>query len=698
MIKIKVDGKEIEVPRSFTLLQAAEAAGAVVPRFCFHDRLSIAGNCRMCLVEVKGGPPKPQASCAMNVSDLRAGPEGKPPEIFTNSAMAKKARRGALEFLLINHPLDCPICDQGGECDLQDQAMAYGRVSSRYRETKRAVEDKYLGPLIKTNMTRCIHCTRCVRFTTEIAGILDLGLLGRGEDAEIASYLEKALVSELQGNVVDLCPVGALTSRPYAFRARPWELQKVESVDVMDAMGSAIRVDVRGNEVLRILPALNEDINQEWISDKTRYVVDGLRANRIDTPYLRVNNKLVPVSWQEAFQAIKNTIASVNLSTARIGAIAGALAGVEEMFVTKEMLKYLGSDAVDCRQKNTFADPKYGRASYIFNSSISAIHEADAILIIGSNPKIEAPVLNSYILKNYRNNNIPIGVIGENVTLSYPYTFLGFGASAIDDLIDGSNSFIQKLKAAQKPLIIVGQGVFESGAGLNIMSAIAKLALDTKAIKEDWAGVSILQTEASCVGGFDIGFVSSNSNAQEIVDSSDVLFLLGADEIDFSNKKAFTIYIGTHGDYSANYADVILPGSTYIEKSAIYVNTEGRPQITNKVIFAPGQAKEDWSIILALCEVLGIKLPYDNLWHIREEIFKRYPHLAKIGDLTPANMNDIAKLANNYKPLEKHNLKSTLEDFYLSNAIARSSSTMAECSVFYRDLQATTLKSRLQKS
>lgn len=698
MKKIKVNGKELEVPANYTVLQAAEAAGVEVPRFCFHDRLSIAGNCRMCLVEIKGGPPKPQASCAMNISDLRSGPAGEPPEIFTNTPMVKKAREGVMEFLLLNHPLDCPICDQGGECDLQDQAMGYGRGYSRYREEKRVVKDKYLGPLVKTNMTRCIHCTRCVRFTTEVAGILDLGLLGRGENAEISTYLEKALVSELQGNVVDLCPVGALTSRPYAFKARPWELQKVASVDVMDAMGSAIRVDVGGNEVLRILPALNEEINQEWISDKTRYVVDGLRSNRIDTPYLRIDNKLMPVSWKEAFVAIKQKITSVNLSTSNISAIAGDLTGVEEMFALKKMLKYLGSENIECRQKHTAMHSKYGRSSYIFNSSIMAIHEADAILIIGSNPKIEAPVLNSYILKNYRTNAIPIGLIGDNVSLTYPYSFLGFATDTIEALLSGKNSFIEKLKNAKKPLIIVGQSVFETENDINILKAIAKLALEINAITDDWCGISILQTEASRVGGLDIGFVTANSNGQELVNNSDILFLLGADEIDLSQNKAFTIYIGTHGDYSANYADVILPGSTYIEKSAIYVNMEGRPQITNKAICAPGEAKEDWSIILSLSAFLGIKLPFEDLWQLREELFSVYPHLAKINELAAPNIEEFKQLALNCEPLKKCALKSHLKDFYLTNTIAKSSATMAECSMFYKNLNATTLKQCLNKN
>ncbi|MCA0275194.1 MAG: NADH-quinone oxidoreductase subunit NuoG, partial [Proteobacteria bacterium] len=434
MAKLKVDGKEIEVPDHFTLLQACEEAGAEVPRFCFHERLSVAGNCRMCLVEVKGGPPKPAASCAMSVRDLRPGPNGEAPEVFTTTPMVKKAREGVMEFLLINHPLDCPICDQGGECDLQDQAMAFGIDSSRYQENKRAVEDKYIGPLVKTIMNRCIHCTRCVRFTTEVAGITELGLIGRGEDAEITTYLEQAMTSELQGNVVDLCPVGALTSKPFAFTARPWELNKTESIDVMDAVGSAIRVDTRGREVMRILPRVNEEINEEWISDKTRFIWDGLKTQRLDRPYVRKDGRLQPATWADAFGAVKAAVSGT--SGDRIGAIAGDLASVEEMYALRELMTALGSTNIDCRQDGSQLDPSLGRASYLFNPTIEGIEQADALLIVGANPRLEAAVLNARIRKRWRMDNFPIGVIGEQGELRYGYDYLGAGTETLSGLID----------------------------------------------------------------------------------------------------------------------------------------------------------------------------------------------------------------------------------------------------------------------
>ena len=431
MRTVKIDGEEIEVPAHYTILQACEEAGAEVPRFCYHERLSIAGNCRMCLVEVKGGPPKPQASCALGVGDLRPGPEGQPPEIFTKTPMVKKAREGVMEFLLINHPLDCPICDQGGECDLQDQAMAYGIDKNRFAENKRAVEDKYIGPLVKTIMTRCIHCTRCVRFSTEVGGVEDLGLAGRGEDAEITTYLENAMTSELQGNVIDLCPVGALTSRPYAFQARPWELDKTETIDVMDACGSAIRVDTRGREVMRIMPRVNEAINEEWISDKTRFVWDGLKTQRLDRPFIKRNGRLEAASWQEAFGAVRDAVKGK--AGDRLGAIAGDLATVEEMYALKLLMQSLGSQNVDCRQDGSALDPSLGRASYLFNPTIDGIEDADALLIIGANPRFEASVLNARIRKRWRMDRFPIGVIGENADMRYDYEYLGAGADTLSE-------------------------------------------------------------------------------------------------------------------------------------------------------------------------------------------------------------------------------------------------------------------------
>ena len=681
MAVLKVDGKEIEVPDHYTLLQAAEAAGAEVPRFCFHERLSIAGNCRMCLVEVKGGPPKPAASCAMGVRDCRPGPNGEPPEIFTNTPMVKKAREGVMEFLLINHPLDCPICDQGGECDLQDQAMAFGVDASRYAENKRAVDDKYIGPLVKTIMTRCIHCTRCVRFTTEVAGISELGLIGRGEDAEITTYLEQAMTSELQGNVIDLCPVGALTSKPYAFQARPWELNKTESIDVMDAVGSAIRVDTRGREVMRIMPRLNEAVNEEWISDKSRFIWDGLRSQRLDNPYVRKDGKLQPVTWPEAFGAIKQALDGVPGD--RVGAIAGDLAAVEEMYALKQLMTSLGSVNIDCRQNGAALDPANGRASYIFNPTIDGIEDADALLIVGSNPRFEASVLNARIRKRWRLDNFPVGVIGDVGDLRYDYEQLGAGADTLKELASGKGKFFSSLKKAERPMIIVGQGALARSDGATVLSLAAEIAKKTGSLSDDWNGFAVLHTAASTVGGLDIGFVPGDGgeDASAMLDQTDVLFLLGADEIGMSKiGKAFTIYIGTHGDAGAHRADVILPASAYTEKSGTYVNTEGRVQMTNRAAFAPGQAKEDWAIVRALSDVLGHKLPFDSLAQLRAQLYEACPHLAQIDEIEAGSAADVAKLAGTSGRTNKSAFASPVKDFYLTNPIARASAVMAECS------------------
>lgn len=677
MINIKVDGKEIEVPDYYTLLQAAEAAGAEVPRFCFHETLSIAGNCRMCLVEVKGGPPKPQASCAMGVRDLRAGPNGEAPEIFTNTEMVKKAREGVMEFLLINHPLDCPVCDQGGECDLQDQAMLYGRDCSRYTENKRAVEDKYIGPLVKTVMTRCIHCTRCVRFTTEVAGISELGLIGRGEDAEITTYLEKAMTSELQGNVIDLCPVGALTSKPYAFHARPWELSKTESIDVMDALGSAIRIDSRGREVMRIMPRTNEDVNEEWISDKTRFIWDGLRTQRLDRPYVRKDGKLQPVSWTEAFEKIKMLVSKT--LPEKIGAIAGDLASIEEMYALKKLLISLGSNIFDCRQRGMALSSELGRSSYIFNPTIAGIEQADALLIVGSNPRHEAAVLNARILKRQRMGQFPIALIGEKVDLRYPYSYLGAGTDALSAVIRKEDSFFNILKEAKRPLILIGEGAVSGKEGLAVLKNLAKLADSVGALSEEWNGFGVLHNAASTVGGLDIGF-TSELGVTNILKTCEVLFLLGADEVELANTKAFTIYIGSHGDNGAHAADVILPASAYTEKSGLYVNTEGRVQMTNRAGFAPGEAKEDWAILRALSDILGQKLPFDTLSQLRQNLFNDYPHLCVIDDIIPSDIGNLKVLGSHMVALEPQAFTSMVRDFYLTNPIARASAVMAECS------------------
>jgi NADH-quinone oxidoreductase subunit G len=666
MTKLVIDGKEIDVPPDYTLLQACEAAGAEIPRFCFHERLSIAGNCRMCLVELKGSP-KPVASCAWGVRDCRPGPKGEPPEVLTKTPMVRKAREGVMEFLLINHPLDCPICDQGGECDLQDQAMAYGVDSSRFKENKRAVEDKYVGVLVKTIMNRCIHCTRCVRFMTEVAGVPELGAIGRGEDTEITTYLEHAMTSELQGNVVDLCPVGALTSKPYAFAARPWELNKTESIDVMDALGSAIRIDTRGREVMRILPRVNDDVNEEWISDKTRHVVDGLRTQRLDQPYIRENGRLLPASWRDAFDTIATKVDATEAK--RMGAIVGDLAAVEEIFALKDLMTRFGVANLDCRQDGAALDPAWGRASYLFNATIAGIEKADALLIVAANPRREAAVLNARIRKRWRMGAFPIGLIGERADLTYPYDYLGAGPQTLADVAAGVHEFASVLKKAEHPVVIVGMGALARRDG----AAIASLAARAAQIggKDGWNGYSVLHMAAARVGALDVGFVPG---------ALDLLFLLGADEIDIA-PGAFVIYIGTHGDAGAHRADVILPGAAYPEKSGIYVSTEGRVQMAGRASFPPGDAREDWAILRALSDVLGRKLPYDSLAQLRQALFKAHPQLQRIDQIAPVERADITALAARGGAVEKTAFGRALDDFYLTNPIARASAVMAECSL-----------------
>lgn len=680
MAKIIIDGTEVDVPPEFTLLQAAEAAGAEIPRFCFHERLSIAGNCRMCLVELKGAP-KPIASCAWGVRDCRPGPNGEPPVVVTKSPMVRKARQGVMEFLLINHPLDCPICDQGGECDLQDQAMAYGVDSSRYHENKRAVEDKYIGPLVKTIMNRCIHCTRCIRFSAEVAGVPELGAIGRGEDMEITTYLEQAMTSELQGNVVDLCPVGALTSKPYAFAARPWELSKTETVDVMDAVGSAIRVDARGREVMRILPRVNDDVNEEWISDKTRHVVDGLRAQRLDQPYIRINGRLQPASWRDAFDRIAGKLRGAKPN--RIGAIAGDLAAVEDMYALKDLLTRLGSKNLDAAQDGSALNPEWGAATYLFNATIAGIERADALLIVGSNPRREAAVLNARIRKRWRAGKFPIALIGEKVDLTYPYEYLGAGPETLADLVAGKQNFAETLKKAERPLLIVGAGALSRPDGAAVAARAAKAAIELGAVKEGWDGYCALHTAASRVGALEIRFAPGrgtlNAAAMAKEGALDVLFLLGADEIDVP-RGAFVVYVGTHGDNGAHRADVILPGAAYTEKSGIYVNTEGRVQMANRASFPPGDAREDWAIFRALSDLLGHKLPYDSLAALRQALFKEWPHLARIGQIVPKGPADIRALSAMKGEPDKAPFRSVIDDYYLTNPIARASAVMAECS------------------
>ncbi len=671
MTKIIVDGKEIDVPPEYTLLQACEAGGAEIPRFCFHERLSIAGNCRMCLIEVVG-MPKPQASCAMGVKDLPPNKDGSPKILNTKTPMVKKAREGVMEFLLINHPLDCPICDQGGECDLQDQAMAYGVDASRYAENKRAVEDKYIGPLVKTIMTRCIHCTRCIRFSTEVAGVPELGAIGRGEDMEITTYLEHAMSSELQSNVVDLCPVGALTSKPYAFSARPWELNKTQSIDVMDGLGSAIRVDTRGREVMRILPRRNDDVNEEWISDKTRHVVDGMRTQRLDQPYIRVNGRLKPATWKEAFAVIAGKVKAARPE--RIGALAGQLSAVEEMFALKGLMSALGSQNIDARYPGSPLHPKFGRSSYLFNSTIAGIDEADAIMMIGVNPRREAAVLNARIRKRYLRGNVVLGLIGAKADLTYPYNYLGAGPDSLGQLDAGKS---------QKPMVIIGQGALNRADGAAVLAMAAKAAASLGVVKDGWNGFNILHNEAALVGALDIGFVPGerglDTGAMLAQVALDVLFLLGVDEVEVPGG-SFVVYIGTHGDRGAHRADVILPGAAYPEKSGLYVNTEGRVQMGERAAFPPGDAREDWAILRALSAALDKTLPFDSLGGLRRALYAAHPHMMRIGEIAPGDAGDIGKLAKLGGNVDKAAFKPAVTDFYLTNPIARASAVMAECS------------------
>jgi len=662
----KVDGVEVEFEAGMNVLQVAELAGKEIPRFCYHERLSIAGNCRMCLVEVKPGPPKPQASCAL--------PAAENMEIFTDTPMVRKARHGVMEFLLINHPLDCPICDQGGECDLQDQAMGYGRDDSRYAENKRAVEEKYMGPLIKTVMTRCIQCTRCVRFITEVAGVPEIGLISRGEDVEITTYLDKAVASELSANVIDLCPVGALTSKPYAFNARPWELKKTESVDVMDALGSAIRVDARGPAVLRVLPRTHEAVNEEWISDKTRYAVDGLSRQRLDRPFIREDGKLRAATWTEALDLVATKIKAAGAD--RVGVIAGDLQDAESMKAAKDLFGGLGVKSLDCRQDGLVLGGGQ-RESWLMNSSIQGLEDADYILLVGSNPRLEAPVLNARLRKRWLAGALKIGVIGEAVDLTYSYEHLGAGPASLANLSKSKSDFVKGLKDAKNPAIIVGAGALSRADGLAVLSAAAGVA---KTFGMAW---NVLHSAAARVGGLDLGFVPADGGktAGELVakGGADVLFLLGADEINLSESGAFVVYLGTHGDAGAHRADVILPGAAYTEKNGLYVNTEGRVQMGFRAVFPKGEAKEDWAILRALSEYLGAKLPYDSLDQLRAKLFEEHPTFGRI-DYVPETAAAVDFTALGKKgEVSDAPFASAVKSFYLNNPIARASTTMAEC-------------------
>jgi NADH-quinone oxidoreductase subunit G len=654
--KINIDGTEIEVDGAMTLIQACDLAGVEIPRFCYHERLSIAGNCRMCLVEVVGGPPKPAASCAMQVRDLRPGPEGQAPLVRTNSPMVKKAREGVMEFMLINHPLDCPICDQGGECDLQDQAMAYGLSASRFTEAKRAVDDLDLGPLVATVMTRCISCTRCVRFTSEIAGITLMGQTGRGEDAEITTYLSQTLDCNLQGNIIDLCPVGALTSKPYAFTARPWELTKTESIDVMDALGSNIRVDTKGREVMRILPRNHDGVNEEWISDKTRFIWDGLRRQRLDTPYIRENGKLRPATWDEALaksaQALKGA--------SKPAAIIGDLASVEAIFALKSMIEGLGG-IVECRTDNARL-PAGNRGAYAGTAAIADIDNAERILLIGTDPRNESPVLNARIRQAW-SRGADVALVGQAVDLTYDYTHVGNDRAALQQVVDMGGSDEIRGRAS---LVIVGQGALQEADGAAVLAAAQEIAGNTE------SGLIVLHTAAARVGAMDVD--ATCAGGMEAVSAADVIFNLGADEVEIS-EGAFVIYQGSHGDRGAHRADVILPGAAYTEEPGLFVNTEGRAQLALRAGFAPGEAKENWAIIRALSGELGAALPYDTLAQLRAALIEQVPHLGKI-DVVP--QNEIVAL----KPgkLGKATFRTAVSDFYLTNPIARASQVMAELS------------------
>jgi NADH-quinone oxidoreductase subunit G len=674
MTKLTIDGREVEVEAGSTIIQAAEVLGIEIPRFCFHERLAIAGNCRMCLVEVEK-VPKPVASCAQPVADGMV--------VKTTTPMVLKARHGVMEFLLINHPLDCPICDQGGECDLQDEAMGYGMDRSRYLETKRAVKDKDFGPLVKPTMTRCIHCTRCVRFLADVAGAPDLGSLGRNENMEIGTYVEKAIGSELSGNIIDLCPVGALTSKPYAFTARSWELRKTESIDALDAVGSNIRIDTRGNQVMRILPRTNDDVNEEWLGDKSRFACDGLLRQRLDQPYVRRNGKLQPATWPEAFAAVAERLKA--LPGAKIAAIAGDLADAEAMAALKDLMTSLGSPHIDCRQDGA----KLGgpRASYLFNTTIAGIDNADALLLIGTNPRWEAPVINARIRKRWLKGKFPIAAIGPAVDLTYRHQNLGADASVLKAIAEGAHPFAQTLKDAKHPMLILGQGALAREDGAAILALAKTIADSTGMVADGWNGFNVLHTAAARVGGLDLGFLpgAGGKDVAGILAGAKsgeigAVYLLGADEIDMNALgNAFVIYQGHTGDAGAHRADVILPGAAYTEKNATYVNTEGRVQRTQMAVFAPGEAREDWKILRALSEALGKPLPYDALADLRKRLVAINPVFAALDQAKPAAWEAFgAAGATSAAPFI-----SPVANYYMTDPISRASKTMAECTAAF---------------
>jgi len=652
---IIIDGREIEVDPAMTLIQACEQAGIEIPRFCYHERLSIAGNCRMCLVEIVGGPPKPAASCAMQVKDLRPGPEGAPPQVRTNSPMVKKAREGVMEFLLINHPLDCPICDQGGECDLQDQAMAYGVDFSRFREPKRAVDDLDLGPLVETHMTRCISCTRCVRFTTEVAGVSVMGQTGRGEDAEITTYLGALIESELSGNIIDLCPVGALVSKPYAFTARPWELARTETVDIMDALGSSIRVDTKGREVMRILPRNHDGVNEEWISDKTRFVWDGLRRQRLDRPYIREDGRLRPATWGEALAA-----AATAMKGKRLAGLVGDLAPVEAAYALKLLVEGQGG-VVECRLDGA-ALPPGNRGAYAGTARIEDIDGADAILLVGTNPRVEAPVLNARLRKAWL-RGAAIGLVGEAVDLTYDYHHVGTDRAALSGLLEQDVSGL----AGKRTLVIVGQGALTGPDGAAVLATAQQVGAMTG------AGMLVLHTAAARVGAMDVGCTTDGGIAGAL-DGAETVIALGVDEIDIPAGPV-VVYQGSHGDRGAHRADIILPAAAWTEEPGLFVNTEGRPQLALRAGFPPGEAKENWAILRALSGELGVPLPFDSLSQLRAALVDAHPHLGAIDEVAENDWQPLPSGKPGTGPFEP-----ALTDFFLTNPIARASLLMAELS------------------
>ena len=669
---ISINNKKIEFENGMTVMQACELAGIEIPRFCYHDKLSIAGNCRMCLVEMEKSP-KPIASCAMPASEGMV--------IKTDTENIKKARKGVMEFLLINHPLDCPICDQGGECDLQDQAMYYGFDKSRYEENKRAVKNKYMGPLVSTIMTRCIHCTRCVRFSTEIAGVDDLGLLGRGENVEITTYLEKTIESELSGNVIDLCPVGALTNKPYAFQARPWELKKTETIDIFDAMGSSIRIDSYGKKTLRVLPRLNEEINEEWISDKTRFAIDGLTKQRIDIPYIKIKNKLVETKWDTALKKIISEIKKRGKD--KTLSISGKFTDIETLYATKKFLQSLGSNFFECRYDNV-QFKKDHRESYIFNSSIQKLDEADAILLVGSNPRWEASVLNTRIRKAFLNNDCKIALIGKLLKLTYKYDHLSDSLDFLNQIFNGESYFCDILKKSKKPFLILGNSAISCQDGEDVLDLCAEIAKKYKISNYNWNGFNVLQQDISKVGALDIKFYNEKFSIdfdkyikKHIEHYKPVVFLLGSDEINIKIlENSFVVYIGHHGDKSAQIADVILPSPAYTEKSSTFVNMEGRVLQSTRCYHPLGIAKEEWKIFRSLSNDFGGNLTFNNLEELRRELCSEFPMFQQINILQNRNtLNFGAK-----KIINKKILDYTIKNFYMTDVISRSSTTMANCS------------------